>query len=112
MAKAGPKSEAGAVARPQSAEVRAALVGAAIDALRETGFAGASAREIAGRAGVIIFLLVQVLSGGSYGFDIPGAPPTSPETGSEALWALIAVLPCRNPARAVHAVPARTQTTR
>jgi AcrR family transcriptional regulator len=31
--------------------VRAALVGAAIDALRETGYAGASAREIASRAG-------------------------------------------------------------
>jgi AcrR family transcriptional regulator len=31
--------------------VRAALIAAAIDALRESGFAGASAREIAGRAG-------------------------------------------------------------
>ncbi len=31
--------------------MRAALVAAAIEALRETGFAGASAREIAGRAG-------------------------------------------------------------
>jgi AcrR family transcriptional regulator len=38
--------------RSQSADVRAALVGAAIDALREAGFAGASAREIASRAGV------------------------------------------------------------
>lgn len=49
MAKAGPR--AGTVRREQSAEVRAALVGAAIDALRETGFAGTSAREIAARAG-------------------------------------------------------------
>src|ERR1700739_3264373 len=52
MAEAGPKTAAGPVMRRQSAEVRAALVGAAIDALRETGFAGASARAIAGRAGV------------------------------------------------------------
>ncbi len=52
MAKAGPKTEAGPVKRGRSAEVRGALVRAAIDALRETGFAGASAREIAGRAGV------------------------------------------------------------
>jgi AcrR family transcriptional regulator len=49
MAKAGPRADSG-TRRAQSAEVRAALVGAAIDALRETGFAGASAREIAGRA--------------------------------------------------------------
>jgi AcrR family transcriptional regulator len=53
MAKAGPKSAGG---RPEerharSADVRSALVSAAIDALRETGFGGASAREIAGRAG-------------------------------------------------------------
>ena len=52
MAKAGPKTDAGLVSSTRSAEVRRALVGAAIDALRETGFAGASAREIAGRAGV------------------------------------------------------------
>ena len=52
MAKAGPKPDGGAASRrAQSAEVRAALVTAAIEALRETGFAGASAREIAGRAG-------------------------------------------------------------
>jgi AcrR family transcriptional regulator len=52
MAKAGPRQAAGtAVRRERSAEVRAALIAAAIDALRETGFAGASAREIAGRAG-------------------------------------------------------------
>jgi AcrR family transcriptional regulator len=49
MAKAGPRPAA--ARRAQSADVRAALVSAAIDALRETGFAGASAREIAGRAG-------------------------------------------------------------
>jgi AcrR family transcriptional regulator len=52
MAKAGPRAAAGAAtARRRSADVRAALVRAAIDALREAGFAGASAREIAGRAG-------------------------------------------------------------
>ena len=52
MAKAGPKTEAGPEKRARSAEVRGALVEAAIEALRETGFAGASAREIARRAGV------------------------------------------------------------
>jgi len=52
VAKAGPKSDAALVKRGRSTEVRGALVAAAIDALRETGFAGASAREIAGRAGV------------------------------------------------------------
>jgi AcrR family transcriptional regulator len=52
MAKAGPRQAAGtAVRRERSADVRAALVAAAIEALREAGFAGASAREIAGRAG-------------------------------------------------------------
>ena len=52
MAKAGPRAVASAAAkRPRSADVRAALVSAAIDALREAGYAGASAREIAGRAG-------------------------------------------------------------
>jgi AcrR family transcriptional regulator len=50
MAKAGPR-QATVVRGSRSADVRAALVRAAIDALRETGFAGASAREIAGRAG-------------------------------------------------------------
>lgn len=49
MAKAGPRANTPRGA--QSAGVRAALIAAAIDALRETGFAGASAREIAGRAG-------------------------------------------------------------
>ena len=52
MAKAGPRAAGGTAARrAQSVQVRDALVAAAIDALRETGFAGASAREIAGRAG-------------------------------------------------------------
>jgi AcrR family transcriptional regulator len=52
MAKAGPKPDGGTASRrAQSAEVRAVLVAAAIETLRETGFAGASAREIAGRAG-------------------------------------------------------------
>ncbi|MBO0823035.1 MAG: TetR family transcriptional regulator [Actinobacteria bacterium] len=49
MAKSGPR--AGTARHGKSADVRAALVDAAIDALREVGFAGASAREIAGRAG-------------------------------------------------------------
>lgn len=49
MAKAGPR--AGKPRGAQSADVRAALVSAAIDALAEVGYAGASAREIAGRAG-------------------------------------------------------------
>jgi AcrR family transcriptional regulator len=51
MAKAGPRASATVSRRAQSAEVRAALVAAAIEALRDSGFAGASAREIAGRAG-------------------------------------------------------------
>ena len=51
MAKAGPRADGAAARRAQSADVRAALIAAAIDALREVGFAGASAREIAGRAG-------------------------------------------------------------
>jgi AcrR family transcriptional regulator len=52
VAKAGPRLSAGARGqRAKSAQARAALVTAAIDALRETGFAGASAREIAARAG-------------------------------------------------------------
>ncbi len=49
MAKAGPRASGSR--RAQSAAVRVALVTAAIDALREVGFAGASAREVAGRAG-------------------------------------------------------------
>lgn len=51
MAKAGPRQATGTAVRERSADVRAALVTAAISALRETGFAGASARAIAGRAG-------------------------------------------------------------
>src|SRR5580700_1098372 len=52
MAKAGPRLAAGGGGqRRKSAEVRQALVTAAIEALRDVGFAGASAREIAGRAG-------------------------------------------------------------
>jgi len=52
MAKAGPRSDRGvADQRVQSVQVRTALTAAAIDALREVGFSGASAREIAGRAG-------------------------------------------------------------
>ena len=49
MAKPGPRP--GTTRQDQSAGVRAALVSAAIDALRESGYTGASAREIAGRAG-------------------------------------------------------------
>ena len=53
MAKPGPRAASGSAAsrHARTAEVRAALISAAIEALRETGFAGASAREIAGRAG-------------------------------------------------------------
>lgn len=51
MAKAGPRASGATSRRAQSAEVRAALVEAAIEALRDSGFAGASAREIAARAG-------------------------------------------------------------
>jgi AcrR family transcriptional regulator len=51
MAKAGPRATGIASRRAQSAEVRAALIAAAIEALREAGFAGSSAREIAARAG-------------------------------------------------------------
>ena len=52
MAKAGPRRAPGqAGGRDRSAETRAALVEGAIEALRTVGFAGASAREIARRAG-------------------------------------------------------------
>lgn len=55
MAKAGPRPAAGVAGeagqRRRSADVRQALVTGAIEALRDTGFAGASAREIASRAG-------------------------------------------------------------
>ena len=51
MAKSGTKSAVGRPASPGARETREALVRAAVDALREVGFAGASAREIARRAG-------------------------------------------------------------
>ena len=51
MAKAGGRRSADAPGARGSADTRAALVGAAVAALREKGFAGASAREIAARAG-------------------------------------------------------------
>jgi AcrR family transcriptional regulator len=51
MAKAGPRADGKAIRKAQSAEVKGALVAAAIDALREVGFTGASARDIASRAG-------------------------------------------------------------
>jgi AcrR family transcriptional regulator len=52
MAKAGPRrTPVPAGGRDRSAETRAALVEGAIEALRTVGFAGASAREIARRAG-------------------------------------------------------------
>jgi len=51
MATSGPRRTSTSAARKErSAETRAALVAGAIDALRAVGFAGASAREIAGRA--------------------------------------------------------------
>ncbi len=51
MAKSGSKAAVGRPASTATAETREALVRAAIDALKEEGFAGASAREIARRAG-------------------------------------------------------------
>lgn len=52
MATSGPRRTASSAGRQErSTETRAALVSGAIEALREVGFAGASAREIAGRAG-------------------------------------------------------------
>ena len=52
MAKAGPRRASPAAGeRDRSAQTRAALVEGAIEALRTAGFAGASAREIARRAG-------------------------------------------------------------
>ena len=51
MATSGPRRAARSGGRQErSTETRAALVAGAIEALREVGFAGASAREIAGRA--------------------------------------------------------------
>ena len=52
MATSGPRRAATSGGRKErSTETRAALVAGAIEALREVGFAGASAREIARRAG-------------------------------------------------------------
>jgi AcrR family transcriptional regulator len=51
VATAGRRRTATSGARPErSAETRSALIAGAIEALREVGYAGASAREIAGRA--------------------------------------------------------------
>jgi AcrR family transcriptional regulator len=51
MAKSGTKAAVGRPASTGARETREALVAGAIDALKEEGFAGASAREIARRAG-------------------------------------------------------------
>jgi len=52
VATSGPRRAATSGGRQErSTETRAVLVAGAIEALREVGFAGASAREIAGRAG-------------------------------------------------------------
>ncbi|MCX4751561.1 TetR/AcrR family transcriptional regulator [Kitasatospora sp. NBC_01287] len=51
MAGAGGKRSLGASGNRSSVQTRAALVRGAVEALRENGFAGASAREIAARAG-------------------------------------------------------------
>ena len=52
MATSGPRRTVRSGGRPeQSTQTQAALVAGAIEALREVGFAGASAREIASRAG-------------------------------------------------------------
>jgi AcrR family transcriptional regulator len=51
VAKSGPRPADGATGeRQRSADTRAALIAGAAAALRDVGFAGASAREIAGRA--------------------------------------------------------------
>jgi len=51
MAKSGPRGQSTDAEQSRSADTRAALVLAAIGALREVGFSRASAREIARRAG-------------------------------------------------------------
>ena len=51
MAKSGPRSR-GRPAAADAGGVRASLIAAAIETVREEGFVGASARAIAGRAGV------------------------------------------------------------
>jgi len=51
MARSGVKRRAGQSGSPGSVETRRALVAGAIEALREEGFSGATAREIATRSG-------------------------------------------------------------
>ena len=51
MATSGPRRAASGALSAKAGETRAALVAAAIEALQEVGFGGASAREIARRAG-------------------------------------------------------------
>ncbi|MEU2427082.1 TetR/AcrR family transcriptional regulator [Streptomyces sp. NPDC007851] len=51
VAQAGGKRSVDPAGNPSSAETRASLIEGAVAALREKGFAGASAREIARRAG-------------------------------------------------------------
>jgi AcrR family transcriptional regulator len=51
MAKSGTKASVGGTGSRNTEETRAALIQGAIGALKEEGFAGASAREIARRAG-------------------------------------------------------------
>ena len=51
MATSGPRRAARSGSGQQQSTTQAALIAGAIEALREFGFAGASAREIAGRAG-------------------------------------------------------------
>lgn len=50
MATSGPRRSTNSASQPEKSATRAALIAGAIEALREVGFAGASAREIAGRA--------------------------------------------------------------
>lgn len=50
MATSGPRRAARSAAAEDRSTTQAALIAGAIEALREVGFAGASAREIAGRA--------------------------------------------------------------
>lgn len=51
MATSGPRRAASSGSQQERSTTRAALVAGAIEALGEVGFAGASARDIAGRAG-------------------------------------------------------------
>lgn len=50
MATSGPRRATKSGSQPEGSTTRGALIAGAIEALREVGFAGASAREIAGRA--------------------------------------------------------------